>query len=98
VRLPKAVVDALELKPGDHIEITVAADRKLSFQIVKNFMNGQILRRERPGLRTHERCGVKYILGGTRAGYPQSVERDTIPSSSWSAVASYCDPPFAFRA
>jgi antitoxin MazE len=29
VRLPKAVVDALELKPGDHIEITVAADRKL---------------------------------------------------------------------
>ena len=41
VRLPKAVVDALELKPGDHIEITVAADRKLSFQIVKNFMNGQ---------------------------------------------------------
>ena len=38
MRLPKAVVDALELKPGDHIEITVAADRKLSFQ---NFMNGQ---------------------------------------------------------
>lgn len=28
VRLPKAVVDALELKEGDDIEITVAGDRK----------------------------------------------------------------------
>jgi antitoxin MazE len=28
IRLPKAIVDALELKEGDDIEITVAGDRK----------------------------------------------------------------------
>jgi antitoxin MazE len=34
VRLPKAVVDALELKEGDDIEITVAGDRK--FEVDRN--------------------------------------------------------------
>jgi antitoxin MazE len=29
VRLPKAIVDALELKAGDHVEITAAGGRKL---------------------------------------------------------------------
>jgi antitoxin MazE len=34
VRLPKVVVDALELKEGDDIEITVAGDRK--FEVARD--------------------------------------------------------------
>ena len=34
VRLPKAVVDALDLKPGDEIEIRVAAEREMEVRRV----------------------------------------------------------------
>ena len=43
VRLPKAVVDALELKAGDDIEITVAGDRK--FEVTRDQRRQEALER-----------------------------------------------------
>jgi antitoxin MazE len=43
VRLPKAVVDALELKEGDDIEITVAGDRK--FEVTRDRRREKALER-----------------------------------------------------
>jgi antitoxin MazE len=45
VRLPKAVVDALELKEGDDIEITIAGDRK--FEVARNRRREEALERIR---------------------------------------------------
>jgi antitoxin MazE len=45
VRLPAAVVDALDLKPGDHIEIHVKGDR--SFAIEKSPSAAELLARIR---------------------------------------------------
>jgi antitoxin MazE len=45
VRLPKAVVDALELKEGDDIEITVASERK--FEVARDPRRGEALERLR---------------------------------------------------
>jgi antitoxin MazE len=45
VRLPKAVVDALELKEGDQIEITVAGERK--FEVDRDFRREEALNRLR---------------------------------------------------
>lgn len=43
VRLPKAIVDALELKEGDDIEITVAGDRK--FEVARDRRRQEALER-----------------------------------------------------
>jgi len=43
VRLPKAIVDALELKEGDDIEITVAGDRK--FEVARDPRREEALER-----------------------------------------------------
>ncbi len=43
IRLPKAVVDALELKEGDDIEITVAGDRK--FEVARDRRREEALKR-----------------------------------------------------
>jgi antitoxin MazE len=58
VRLPKAVVDALELKEGDDIEITVAGDRK--FEVDRNRRREEAIERLKamrwplpPGFRFH---------------------------------------------
>jgi len=45
VRLPKAIVDALELKEGDDIEITVAGDRK--FEVARDSRREEALERLR---------------------------------------------------
>jgi antitoxin MazE len=45
VRLPRAVVEALKLKEGDEIEITVAGVRH--FEIARNRRRGEALKRLR---------------------------------------------------
>jgi antitoxin MazE len=45
VRLPSAVVKALDLKPGDQIEIAVAGER--AFEVTKSVENDALLARIR---------------------------------------------------
>jgi antitoxin MazE len=45
VRLPTAVVEALDLREGDHIEITIAGERK--FEVTHDAMKQKALARLR---------------------------------------------------
>lgn len=45
VRLPKKIVEALELKPGDEIDIVLAGDRR--FEVTRDMARDDALRRLR---------------------------------------------------